>query len=67
MKIFVQSTVSAGFWAIPLKLCANCAFPQNFQTRILGEIAVFYAAINVKINQTISEKQLGKLMRGSFI
>ena len=23
------------------KLCGNCAFPQNIQTRILGEIKVF--------------------------
>ena len=25
------------------KLCGNCAFPQNFHTRKLGEIMVFYA------------------------
>ena len=25
------------------KLCGNCAFPQNFHTRILGEITVFFA------------------------
>ena len=24
-------------------LCGNCAFPQNFRTRKLGEISVFYA------------------------
>ena len=27
------------------KLCGNCAFPQNFRTSKLGEIAVFYAVI----------------------
>ena len=26
-----------------LKICGNCAFPQNFHTRKLGEISVFYA------------------------
>ena len=26
-----------------LKLCGNCAFPQNFHTMKLGEITVFYA------------------------
>ena len=26
-----------------LKLCENCAFPQNFYTRKLHEIMVFYA------------------------
>ena len=25
------------------KLCGNCAFPQNFHTRKLGEITIFYA------------------------
>ena len=25
------------------KLCGNCAFPQNFHTRKLGEITVFFA------------------------
>ena len=28
------------------KLCANCAFPQNFHTRKLGELTAFYA-VNV--------------------
>ena len=27
------------------KLCRNCFFPQNFHTRILGEIAIFYAVL----------------------
>ena len=27
------------------KLCGNCAFSQNFCTRKLGEISVFYAVI----------------------
>ena len=27
------------------KLCGNCAFPQNFRTRKLGEITVFYAVV----------------------
>ena len=26
-----------------MKLCGNCAFPQNFDTRKLGEIMAFYA------------------------
>ena len=31
------------------KLCGNCAFPQNFHTRKLGEITVLYA-VPVQIN-----------------
>ena len=31
--------------AIRLKLCGNCAFPQNFHNRELGEISVFYAVL----------------------
>ena len=27
-------------------LCGNCAFSQNFRTRKLGEISVFFAVIN---------------------
>ena len=27
------------------KLCGNCAFPQNFYTRKLGEITAFYAVL----------------------
>ena len=30
------------FHVIHQKLCGNCAFPQNFHTRKLGEITVFY-------------------------
>ena len=27
------------------KLCGNCAFPQNFHTRKLGEITIFYGSL----------------------
>ena len=30
------------------KICGNCAFPQNFHTRILDEISVFYVVSSVK-------------------
>ena len=30
------------------KLCGNCAFPQNFSSKELGEISVFYAVSRVK-------------------
>ena len=39
---FCGRTVSALFWAIRPKLCGNCAFPQNFHTRQLGQITVFF-------------------------
>ena len=35
---------SFGQFATRPKLCGNCAFPQNFHTRKLGEITAFYAA-----------------------
>ena len=31
------------------KLCGNCALPQNFHTRKLGESTVFYAVISTEI------------------
>ena len=43
--------------SIRSKLCGNCTFPQNFHTRNLGEITVFYAAF--AISQTFSTS--GKL------
>ena len=35
--------MSAGFLANCLKLCGNCTFSQNFDTKKLSEIAVFHA------------------------
>ena len=40
---FVETHVAAEFLAIRLKLCANCPFPPNFQTRTLSKTTVFYA------------------------
>ena len=31
------------------KLCGNCAFPQNFHTRKLGEIRIFCAVLDFKV------------------
>ena len=39
--------VSTESRAICLKLCESCAFPQNFYTRTLGEVMVFYAVIGI--------------------
>ena len=36
------------FWTI-LAFPQNCAFPQNFHTRKLGENSVFYAVLIIKI------------------
>ena len=35
-------------WIAP-KLCGNCALPQNFHTRYLGAISVFYAVVDSKL------------------
>ena len=42
VEILPNDTVSAGFRAIHRKLYGNCAFSQNFYTKKLGEITVFY-------------------------
>ena len=53
MEILWKRTVFAEFRAISPKLCGNSAFPHNFQTRILAEIAVFHAVhVHLKIVQT---------------
>ena len=36
------------------KLCRNCAFPQNFHTRKLGETAVFFAVELLKLIVSLS-------------
>ena len=38
-----KGAASKKFRANRPNLCGNCAFPQNFRTRKLGEITVFYA------------------------
>ena len=42
MEILRKGTVSVEFQANHPKFCGNCAFPQNFQTRKLSEITLFY-------------------------
>ena len=41
--------------AIRPKLCGNCAFPENFYTKKLGEIRVYYAVYGIKMQQLLSE------------
>ena len=49
METFWKDTVYAGFQAIRPKFCGTCDFPQNFHTRKLDEITVFYAVlVNLK-------------------
>ena len=43
METLRKGTVSAYFRVNCQKLCVNCAFSQNFHTRKLGEITVFFA------------------------
>ena len=57
--ILLNGAVSEECPAIRLKLCGNCAFPQNFHTGKLGEISVLYLVIVIKLN-------LGGLFRGLF-
>ena len=45
VKILRKSAVSAQFRVIRLKLCGNCAFPENLHTRKSGEIMLFFAVL----------------------
>ena len=68
MEILLKSTISIEFLANRPKLCINCALPQNFHTRKLGEIKVFYAAlffdnfwvIHQQMSIEVLEKRLAK-------
>ena len=53
MEILWEGTVSAEFRAIRPKLCGNCAFPQNFHTRKLEEITVFFVVRTVHLTVNI--------------
>ena len=44
-----KGTVSVEFRAIHQKLCGDCTFPQNFDTRKLSEISVFHAVSSMAI------------------
>ena len=44
------------FGAFRPKLCGNCAFPQNFHTRKLGEITRFFAVVIIVIKSLIDLK-----------
>ena len=51
VDILWKDTVFAESGAICPKPCRNCAFPHNFHTRNLGEIALFFAVeYSIKIN-----------------
>ena len=59
MEIICKSTVSAEFQAIRLKLFGNCASPQNFHTRKLGEITLFFVVNSSKLLREICECSVG--------
>ena len=52
MEILWKRTVISEFRVICPKLYENCAFPQDFHTRKLGETMVFYAVTSVWIQST---------------
>ena len=55
METLWKDTVYTGFQAIRPKFCGTCDFPQNFHTRKLDEITVFYAVlVNLKYRFIIS-------------
>ena len=43
------------------KLCGNFAFPENFHTRKLGEITVFYA-VTSNVSQKVFSTIMAKLL-----
>ena len=44
-----NTVISPNFLA--QKLCGNCAFPQNFHTRKLGEITIFLVVLQQKLHK----------------
>ena len=65
MEIFWKGTVSAEFRTNRPnrpKLCRNCAFPQNFHTRELGEITVFSVVCQTENKLVIANTPLFDLI-----
>ena len=54
-KFCRKAQFSAYFRAIRPKLCGNCAFPQSFHTRKLGEITVFFAVVGNNIPRILND------------
>ena len=46
------------------KQCGNCAFPQHFHTRKLGEILVFYAVFILKADLLTISPSISSNMTG---
>ena len=60
MEILWKGTFSAQFLANPQKLFGNCSYLQNFHTRKLGEITVFFAVKRYS-HQHVFEKIFNKI------
>ena len=56
----MKGTVSPLFRAIRPKLCRNFAFRQNFHSRKLGEITIFYAVNNLELSRIGNVRYLFK-------
>ena len=58
VEILRKHIVSGQFQAICPKLCVNCTFPQNFNSRKLGEFPVCYAVFRILIASTEKNRQI---------
>ena len=66
MEILWKDTVTAYFLVNRPKLCGNCAFPQNFHTRKLGEITLFYAVVMLqKLQKTLKNDSESFLIKAA--
>ena len=58
-------TVSAKYRANRPRFCRNCAFPQNFRTRKLDKISVFYAVLFMSL-QLVLVNILSETRKNNF-
>ena len=55
-------------WGESPELCGNCVFPQNFYTRKLGEITVFYAVrVFFKKSDLVNIRVVPEIFRLTFL
>ena len=67
MEILWKGTFSPEFRANNLKLCGIFAFPQNFYTKKLGEITIFYAVAIDEFLYLSAGTMIGNLILQSLV
>ena len=56
--LFFDFSICIHFHSERPKICGNWVFPENFHTRKLGEITVFYAVLHIRLRFKYASSEL---------